>query len=462
MVTNDLLFKQITEKIAQTDFSGYTIQYPPLFLWQSLKSEQEILESWKKIVKTKPKYLGLYIHLPFCKQRCSYCRYFSLELKKKTDLKNYLVALKKEIKIYGKILAKVNIRSIYFGGGTPSLLTTEQLEDLFNYLYQNFNLSKCQQIAFEGNPDFLSLKKLRLLKKMGVNRLTIGVQSLDPKVIKAVNRYQSTDAFFRCFQIARKVKIENINIDLMVGLPSQTINSAVKTLKTVIGLQPEMIHVHPFYPTALSTFIKKGQRLSKKDMKKREKMALISQKLIQKAGYKPIKFDTDGKTEAARNLQLSDAIEYNAPFLGLGAGAVSHATNYFRYVNSNNLNEYICNLNKGKLPIFSGYRLTKKDEMIYFVTASLRYGQVDKNQFRQLFNQDLDKVFSKKIKYLEKRGKVKNTSKYLYSKMKNIGEYLVFSKYFYDKNLIKYFQKIYHPLLKKDKITEDDIKYMLL
>lgn len=458
MINNDLLFKQITEEIAQTDFSGYTIQYPPLFLWQSLKSEQEILESWRKIIKTKPKYLGLYIHLPFCKQRCSYCRYFALELKKKIDLENYLSALKKEIKIYGKIFAKINIRSIYFGGGTPSLLTTEQLKGLFNYLYQNFNLSKCQQIAFEGNPDFLDFKKLKLLKKWGVNRLTIGVQSLDPRVIKAVNRYQSEDSFLKCFQAAKKVQIENINIDLMVGLPSQTINSAVKTLKTVIELQPEMIHIHPFYPTTLSTFIRKGHQLSKLDIERREKMSLISQKIIQKAGYKSIKFDADGKTEAARNLQLSDAIEYNAPFLGLGAGAVSHATNYFRYVNTNNVSEYISNLDYGKLPILSTCRLTKKDEMIYFVTACLRYGQIDKIQFKRLFNKELDKIFKKEIRYLEKRNKVKNTARYLCSRMRNLSEYPIYSKYFYDKKIIEKCKKIFPKF--KNKLKKDEIKYV--
>jgi oxygen-independent coproporphyrinogen-3 oxidase len=463
MSNNDLLFKQIIEKIAETDSSGYTIQYPPLFLWKSIKSDRKILRAWREIVKINPEHLGLYIHIPFCKQRCSYCRYFSVELQRQNDLEIYLTALKKEIRIYQEVFNKSPISSIYFGGGTPSLLNIKQLDNLFKFLYKNFNLLECQQIVFEGNPDFLDFKKLKLLKQWGVNRLTIGVQSLDPKVIKAVNRYQSQNSFLKCFQAARKAKIENINVDLMVGLPSQTINSALQTLRTVIQLQPEMIHVHPFYPTALSEFIQQGNYLSETDMNRREKMSLFSQKIVQKAGYQSIKFDASGKTDASRNIQLSDAIEYNSPFLGIGAGAVSHITNYFRYINTNKINDYINNLKKDNLPILSNCQLSIKDEMIYFVTACLRYGKVSKYQFKKMFNQNLDKVFKKEIEYLVRRGKIKNIPCSIISLMQDIGEYLVFSKYFYSQDIINKCKKELNWKEEKlRKITKEEFHYICL
>lgn len=462
MVNNDFLFKQITEKIAETDLTGYTIQYPPLFVWKPITSEREILSSWGRIPQKNLKYLGLYIHIPFCRQRCYFCRYFSTKLKQPKDLSDYLLALKKEIKIYQKSFHHSPVRSIYFGGGTPSLLNVKQLDDLFNYLYKNFNLSRCRQIVFEGTPDFLDFKKLKVLKKWGVNRLTIGVQSLDPKVIKAANRYQLPDSFVRCFFEARRAGIENINVDLMVGLPLQTEKSVAETLKAVIKLQPEMIHVHPFYPTPFTLFMKRGQKLSRADMDLRTKMASMSQKIISQTGCQPIKFDADGKSEAARNIQLSDAIEHNAPFLGLGAGAVSHATNYFRYVNTTDIGEYRNILDKGKLPILSACRLNKKDEMIYFVTACLRYGTVSKYQFKKLFNQDLDKVFQKEIKYLAKRRLIKNGSREITSLMKNIGEYLVFSKYFYGQKIINKCKKELNWKGKAEKINKEELKYMCL
>jgi len=463
MANNDFLFKQITEKIAETDPSGYTIQFPPLFIWESITSDKEILLSWEKVSQKNLKYLGLYIHIPFCRQRCNYCRYFSVALKKVINLESYLFALKKEIKIYAKAINKTTINSVYFGGGTPSLLNIKQLEDLFGCLYENFNLLRCQQIVFEGNPDFLDFKKLKVLKKWGVNRLTIGVQSLDSKVIKAVNRYQSPDSFARCFFEARKVGIENINVDLMVGLPSQTEESAVETLKAVIKLQPEMIHVHPFYPTPFTLFMKRGQRLLRADMDLRTKMALISQKIINQAGYQPIKFDADGKSEGARNIQLSDAIEHNALFLGMGAGAVSHATGHFRYINTENLDQYKNCLGKGRLPISRGVALSKKDEMIYFITACLRYGDIDKKRFRAMFREDLDKVFFKEINYLVQRKKIKNTPSKLISLTKSIGEYLIFSKYFYSKEILNQCKnKLNWQPQKGKKLTKEEIRCMLL
>lgn len=463
MVNNDFLFKQITEKIAETDFSGYTIQYPPLFAWESITSDKEILLSWEKIPQKNLRYLSLYIHIPFCWQRCYFCRYFSTKLKQPNDLSDYLSALKKEIKIYQKSFHYSPVRSIYFGGGTPSLLNVKQLNDLFNCLYESFDLSGCRQIVFEGNPDFLDFKKLKVLKKWGVNRLTIGVQSLDPKVIKAVNRYQSQDSFARCFFEARKTNIKNINVDLMAGLPLQIEKSVAETLKAVIKLQPEMIHVHPFYPTPFTLFMKRGQKLSRADMDLRAKMTSMSQKIINQAGYQPIKFDADGKSKEARNIQLSDAIEHNAPFLGLGAGAVSHMTNHFRYINTENLSKYKNCLYKGKLPISHRVALSKKDEMIYFVTACLRYGNVDKKRFKAMFREDLDKVFFKEINYLMQRKKLKNTPGEIISLMGNIGEYLIFSKYFFGNEVLNRCKnKLDWHRQKARKLTQKEINYMLL
>ena len=459
---SDFLFKQITEKIANTDFTGYTVQYPPLFAWRDAILDKEIFTGWEKLIDEKPKYLGIYIHLPFCKQRCYFCRYFSIELQKQAEIDVYLSGLKKEIRIYRNTFCNTPIRSIYFGGGTPSLLNTRQLDNLFSRLYKNFNLAQCKQISFEGNPDFLDSKKLKLLKQWGVNRLTIGVQSLDPKVISAVNRYQSANSFLKCFKSAKQAKIENINVDLMVGLPLQTMNSVIKTLVSVIRLQPEMIHVHPFYPTRLSDFIRRGQSLSRQDMLLREKMSLVSLEIIKQSGYMSIKFDADGKNEMARNIQLSDAIEYNSPFLGLGGGALSHATGYFRYVNKNSVNDYLSVLNNGKLPVLSLGRLSKKDEMIYFVTASLRYGKVNNSKFKEIFKEDISKVFKNEIAYLIKRTKIKCSNGYLYSNMANIGEYQVFSKYFYDKKLIANTQKMFGYNPGPEIIKSEEMKFMLL
>jgi oxygen-independent coproporphyrinogen-3 oxidase len=443
---NDDLFLNLTEKIAATDYSGHASQYPPLFTWKDDLSRKTILRSWRSLIKTKPQQLGLYVHFPYCKQRCSFCRYFSVKLLRPGDCENYLLNLNKEAKMYARSFSHYPFSTLYFGGGSPSLLKERQLDRLFEVIRSNFNLDQCQQIAFEGNPDFLSLKKLKVLKRCGVNRLTIGVQS--------------SDSFKRCFASARKLSIQNINVDLMAGLPAQTRQSFLDTLTEVLILKPDMIHVHPFYPTSFCAFMKIEKRLSEKDVEKREQMVLISQKMLQCAGYRPMRFDTYGKREDARNIQLSDSIECNAPFLGLGPAAISHASGFLRYANAADIRTYKNSLDKNELPVLSSQRTTKKDEMIFFVLASLRYGHVDKTQFRRLFGQGLETVFKKEVKYLIERRLIKDSKDFLNTKMMNIGEYLVYSKYFYDPDMIRHLEQTMPR--NKGPVLRKDLRFILL
>jgi len=431
-------FKLLTQKIADTDFTGYTFQYPPLLSWKDKISDAGILKGWAQTLKSDPRHFGIYIHIPYCKQKCTYCRYFSIEIKNvKAELGAYLAALKIEISLYLRVLSAASVHSLYFGGGTPSLISLEQIDDIFGFLYNSLNFGKCKQVVFEGNPDFLDFEKIKLLKRHGVNRLTIGVQSLDAKVISSVNRYQKRNSFFRCMEAARKAGIANINVDLMAGLPNQTKNSFIKTLNTVISFSPEMIHIHPFCPTFLTPFFREGNRLSAGFINNRQACLGDSGSILRQHGYRPIKFDAWGKNEAARNIQLSDAIEYNSPFLGLGLGALSHATGRLRHVNKINFKKYVFDLKKEKFPIHSVCRMHRKEEMIYFAVASLRYGVIDKIKFRKMFKEELNRVFHKELSHLSRAGKVKETPQFVYSLMSDMEEYSVYSKYFYDSRLVK-------------------------
>ena len=212
------------------------------------------------------------------------------------------------------------MEKIYFGGGTPAILNCAQIDRIFKLLFKNFDFSKCKQITFEGNPNFLDKEKLALLKKSGVNRLTIGVQSLNGTVIKKTNRFQTEEAFIYSYNNARKLGIRFINIDLMAGLPGQSLRDFMQTIGKVVKLKPDMVHIHPFYPTENSLFMQNGGKLTKNNMLIREEMCQKGSMVLRKFGYSNLKFDAMGNNIEARNIQLSDAIEYNSPFLGLGPG----------------------------------------------------------------------------------------------------------------------------------------------
>lgn len=461
MMNNDFLFKKITEKIAEFDFSGYTTQYPPMPLWNKFDLNLVKKHLMQPFLK-KPE-CGLYIHIPFCKTKCSFCRYFSIELKDQGVIDDYLVFLEKEAGLYRKIFKKNKVKTCYIGGGTPSLLHFEQLSKFFDIIYTYFDLSNCAQICFEANPDFLNINKIKLLKQYGVNRLTIGIQSLDPKVIKAVNRTQDVGKIFEIYQCAREIGIKYINIDLMSGLPCQTTTSFFRTIMEVLKWRPDMIHAHPFFPTINTGFSKEGARLSKKDFDRREKMDQLGSKLLDWQGYKKIQFDSMGLTSKARNIQLSDAVEHNTSYIGLGCGATSHVTGYLRYANFNDIEKYFFFLNKNKLPISIGYQLDMLDEMIYFVVAHLRYGEIPRTTFFKNFGKEIDSIFKKEIAYLEMRDKIIVTPSHIISKMKNIGEYLIFSKYFYSQKVVNRIKRKFNiKSFPRKEISEEKMKNMYI
>jgi oxygen-independent coproporphyrinogen-3 oxidase len=430
---NDDLFKKMTAKIAQTDFAGYTIQYPPMFSWHKAKNIKRISE-WGKIDKNDK--LGLYIHVPFCQQKCNFCRYFSKAETTSRDLDKYLDYLQKEISLYQSYFRRRNFHSLYIGGGTPSILNNSQLVTLFNLIGRNFNFVSKAQKCIEVNPQSTNLTKLRILKKYGINRLTIGVQTLNQQALKLANRQQTVKAALLAIIWAKKIKFKNINIDLMAGLPGETMESFTQTLRKIISLKPGMIHVHPFYPTDNTGFIKSGKIYNENDFLLRQQLQNLSAQLLAKAGYGDIKFDASGLSMEARNIQLSDAIESVSSYLGLGPGAVSHLRNKLRYVNYDSFSKYRKCLEQKSLPIMKICPLKKKDEMIYYLTACLRYGPVSKTKFKKLFKVDLTDVFASEIRSLRERGLIFENNKYLGLEIKNLEDYAIYSKYFFDSNLI--------------------------
>ncbi|MDP2905070.1 MAG: hypothetical protein Q8O22_02045, partial [Candidatus Omnitrophota bacterium] len=247
-------------------------------------------------------------------------------------------------------------------------------------------------------------------------------------------------SFLKCLRSARRAGIENINVDLMAGLPGQSRAGFVSTLNEVLKMLPEMIHVHAFYPTSRTAFTAAGGKIDRRLARNREMFPRIAGAVLSRRGYRPIKFDAWGKNDSARNIQLSDAIEHNSPFLGAGLGAASHATGHFRYANRVDINSYMGALKKNKLPVFSCCRVTKKQEMIYFCTSSLRYGSIDKSAFYGLFREDLNKVFRQELAALVSKGLIKDDPLFIYSRMNDMADYTLYSKYFFEPRLLRKFR----------------------
>lgn len=420
---------------------------------------------WRKTVKAilekrAPQKLGIYIHIPFCRQKCFFCScdsYIPPSYKKVGD---YLGLLKREIDAFQDIFKRVSFTSVYFGGGSPSFLKTQDLKNLFRYLYRNFNIHPKAQIIFEGTPRDLNEKNLATIAKYGVNRLTIGVQSLDPKVIKLMKRPQSKKDFIGVFKLARRLGIPYINIDLIAGLEGQSVKSFLSDLKTMLDLGADMIHVTGFTPLAHTPFCRAGKKLSPLQKENRKTMLAASRKIF-KMVFKEIDCENSGLSERAENVQETDLRKENSSLLGIGYSAQSHAFSQVWYAHPHLVDLAIADHkpNYKRLPVFTGVRGGLDEEMRKFIFSNLQRG-FSRKFFYGLFGRDPVDFFRKEITALTAMGKLEIKGDRVISRISGRQEFLILSKIFYSKERIKAILRVHGKEYDKNKDYQTDLNIL--
>jgi oxygen-independent coproporphyrinogen-3 oxidase len=188
--------------------------------------------------------IGMYVHIPFCAKKCDYCSFVSYSSKNEY-VKNYVEALKREIIDEAKEYAsKCNIKTIYIGGGTPSFINDEYIKEVMEVINENWKVEKKAEITIEVNPGTVNLSKLKTYYSSGINRLSIGLQSSNNNILKNIGRIYLYEEFLETYNLARKIGFKNINVDVIIGLPYQTINEVKDTINKIIELNTEHISVY--------------------------------------------------------------------------------------------------------------------------------------------------------------------------------------------------------------------------
>ncbi len=290
---------------------------------------------------------GLYIHVPFCKTKCPYCDFYSV-----TDLSSvepWLSALNREILFYKGRLDPFD--SLYIGGGTPSVLDVSHTERLFNTLFDNFRFSADTEITVEVNPDDVTEEKLTLLRSLGVNRLSIGVQSFNNKELSFLNRRNTVEDNERAITLVKTCGFTNFGIDLMYGLPGQTQTDWRRTLKRTISFDPPHLSCYQFTleeGTPLGK-LKSDGKLTCHDEKEESRFFLNTSHFLKKHTFIHYEISNFAK---ARRYSSRHNLKYwhHVPYLGLGPAAHSFQNNK-RWWNFRSLEKYIEAADSGKLPI---------------------------------------------------------------------------------------------------------------
>ena len=292
----------------------------------------------------RQKEVGLYIHIPFCKQKCEYCDFYSVANKDEL-IPQYVQSLLNEIKgvSNSKNLDFIPIvTTIYIGGGTPSYLKSNFISQILSTIYENYQVVKDAEITVEVNPGTVTLDKLEEYVKAGVNRLSIGLQTTHDYLLQKIGRIHNYYDFLDTYHFAREVGIQNINVDLMLGLPEQTLIELQDSVEEVISLEPEHISVY-------SLILEEGTKLEKKVLEgelklpseeEERSMYWKTKELLEESGYIHYEISNFAKPnyQAKHNLDCWNQKEY----IGFGAGAHSYI-NGVRYSNISSIKKYLLN-----------------------------------------------------------------------------------------------------------------------
>lgn len=349
------------------------------------------------------KEIGLYLHIPFCIKKCKYCDFVSYN--KNNDMIDiYIDALIKEMDMYQNMLREYKVKSIFIGGGTPSILDIRKINEIVKHLHKNFNISRDIEFTIESNPGTLDKEKLEFYNSIGINRLSMGLQSLNNEILKFIGRIHSKEEFIENYYSSRNAGFKNINIDLIYGLPGQDLKDWESTLEGVIQLKPEHISAYSLKieeGTAFSKLYEEGKLSLPNDEEDRD-MYHLAINLLSKKGinqYEISNFSRFGY-ECRHNLIYWNNEEY------LGMGVSSHSyRNKNRFSNSNNIKEYIDYISRDKLPIVNEELRNRKDEITETIFLGLRLNRgLDLNRFSARFGVSIFELYGEKIDKLVSLG----------------------------------------------------------
>lgn len=362
---------------------------------------------------SKMKKLGLYLHIPFCISKCRYCDFYSIpgtsdELKDK-----YISALVSHMSEYSIQAKDYVVDSIYFGGGTPSLLSEKQLRLLLKKIHSCFKVQKGCEISMEINPKTADLAKLRAIRRAGVNRLSIGVQSFDDRDLTVCGRVHNADDAYEMINSARKARFENISLDLMFGLPGQSLQTVVDNVNTAITLGVEHISLYGLKVEEGTPFWLDRYNLVFPDEEEERSMYFNAIGLLSKAGIKQYEISNFAKKGYAckHNFKYWNCDEY------LGFGPAAHS--YFagkRFSFKKDISLYIDSFDSEK---YTSEKLV--DEFIDIPYSSrvaeyvmLRFrlnAGINLVSFKKRFGRDFEEMYLDKITPYIKSGHMKKTSK---------------------------------------------------
>lgn len=363
----------------------------------------------------KMKNLSLYVHIPFCTAKCHYCDFLSGP-KYMQEKEEYIEALRKEIGNRAQELSREEkiVDTIFFGGGTPSVLESEEIKKIMKVIKERFHVLQEAEISLEMNPDSVTKEKLKVYKKIGINRLSIGLQSANNEELKVLGRIHTWEGFLKSWNLIKDEGFTNVNIDLMSGLPGQSLKSYEETLKKVLALDPQHISSYSLIVeegTKFEQWYGEGKaqehRLPSEETDRR--MYELTKKMLKEKGYE--RYEISNYSLPGYECKHNEGYWTGKSYLGFGLGASSYFRGQ-RFQNENDMEKYLTLMEKGEDSTLDRYTLSQKEQREEFMFLGLRRMKgVREEEFYERFQISMKEVYGEKLQSLEEKALLKYNNK---------------------------------------------------
>ncbi len=340
---------------------------------------------------------SLYLHIPFCERKCIYCDFYSIENLK--PMQTFVEALQKEISMYKSYSHRETIETIFFGGGTPSLLSDDSLKSIFETIHQNFNINKNVEITLEANPGTVDEKKLHSFREIGINRLSFGVQSFHQNELEFLGRIHNAEQAINSVKSAQDVGFENINIDLIYSLPQQSMKNWEATLEKAVALGTQHISAYSLIvePNTPLNRMVESKQITPMPTEQDAEMYEFTMKFLQERGF--VHYEVSNYARAGFESKHNSNYWNHTNYLGFGPSAHSFWSDR-RWWNVKNLQLYIERIANETLPIESEESLTKTQLLDEAIMLGLRSNSLDFVQLEKRFGINLCQVHNSTIEQL--------------------------------------------------------------
>ena len=390
--------------------SYFVATYPPFSVW----SPQAVETDAKPALNAAPDPavpLGVYLHIPFCRKRCHFCYFRVYTDKNAQEVNQYLDVLAREWELYAALpaMAGRELNFVYFGGGTPSFLSTQQLDRLVTRMSAVAGWDHAEEITFECEPGTLTQAKLLAIRRLGATRLSLGVENFDDHILEINGRAHRSPEIAQAYRYARALDFPQINIDLIAGMLGETDSNWQSCVQKTLELEPDSVTIYqmelPFNTTISKDLLKPTGRFSDSAASWATKRRWVQEafEALERAGYHVRSAYTAVKDPARTRFLYTDRLWQGADMAGLGVASFGHV-NGVHMQNADSWETYSAAIERGELPLSRAYRPTPEERMIRELVLQLKFGTIRPGYFMDKYDVDILRRFNEQFASLRAEG----------------------------------------------------------